>query len=255
VARTIDRALAGEHGLIRELSDRIEALPWGFAFFDDAVRGVYHANAVQVTAAEGVSGPEVIDVAERLLAGLAYRRVVVEHEAVLDQVAPAFLQAGWRRRTEIFMEHRREPDRIAVPESVVEIGFEELAASEDTFIAMEPWGGDHHVRAEFIHRNRRASHAGRERIFAAMDEGAPVGWAKLRALEGGVMQIEDVAVLQHARGLGLGRGVVTAALQAGRAESPPLLFIIADEDDWPKELYARLGFDAIGRVGVFERLP
>jgi hypothetical protein len=30
-----------------------------------------------------------------------------------------------------------------------------------------------------------------------------------------------------------------------------LTFLIADRDDWPKQLYAKLGFDEVGRVWEF----
>jgi GNAT superfamily N-acetyltransferase len=251
VARTIDRALAGEHALIRELSDRIQHLPWGFAFFDDATPRVYHANALHVTATAGITAEELMATADELLGALDHRRVVVEHEELWGELARAFYDAHWTIRTELYMAHRRDPDRVAIPASIQEIDFEELAASEDTFIAAEPWGRDPDVRAQFIHRNRRASHAAAERIFVAMDEGAPVAWAKVRTL-GDLLQIEDVATLPHARGLGLGRGVVTAALQAALEQDPPLVFLIANDDGWPKELYAKLGFDPIGRVAVFD---
>jgi predicted N-acetyltransferase YhbS len=252
VARTIDLVLAGEHRLIRELSERIVPLPWGFVSLDDAVPSVFHANAVHVTATEGVTAAELIAAAEERLTHFGHRWVVVPHEPLWQELTPGFEAAGWTWTTELYMAHAREPDRIAVPESVHEIGYEELATSEDTFIATEPWGQDAGVRGEFTHRNRRTSDATHERIFAALDEGAPVAWAKLRVL-GDVLQIEDVATLAHERGLGLGRGVVTAALQAARATEHEAIFVVADDDDWPKELYAKLGFDPIGRVRVFER--
>ena len=33
------------------------------------------------------------------------------------------------------------------------------------------------------------------------------------------------------------------------------MFIVADDDDWPKALCARLGFQAAGRTRMFHRLP
>jgi GNAT superfamily N-acetyltransferase len=252
VARTIDHALAGEHALISELSARMLHLPWGFAFFDDAAPRVYHANALHVTAMAGVTAEDLMSTAEEVLGALDHRRVVIEHEELWADLAETFYDAHWTRSTEVYMAHHRAPDRIEVPASIQEIEFEDLAASEDTFIASEPWGRDPEVRAQFTHRNRRASHAAEERIFAAMDEGAPVAWAKLRTL-GDLLQIEDVATLPHMRRLGLGRGVVTAALQAALERDPKLLFIIAAEDDWPKDLYGKLGFEPIGRVAVFDR--
>ena len=34
-----------------------------------------------------------------------------------------------------------------------------------------------------------------------------------------------------------------------------MIFLIADDADWPKELYAKLGFDPIGRFWQFTKPP
>jgi hypothetical protein len=34
-----------------------------------------------------------------------------------------------------------------------------------------------------------------------------------------------------------------------------LVWLAADDDDWPKELYVKLGFRPIGRTVVLTRLP
>jgi hypothetical protein len=44
---------------------------------------------------------------------------------------------------------------------------------------------------------------------------------------------------------------VTRALDASREADHDLTFLIADRDDWPKELYAKLGFAEIGRIWEF----
>ena len=31
------------------------------------------------------------------------------------------------------------------------------------------------------------------------------------------------------------------------------MFIVADADDWPRELYARLGYEAAGTLAVYQR--
>jgi len=68
-------------------------------------------------------------------------------------------------------------------------------------------------------------------------------------VEGEVAQIEEVMTLPEHRGKGHGRALLTAAIEATRAY--PLVFIVADEDDWPLGLYGRLGFEVVGRVYVF----
>jgi hypothetical protein len=44
--------------------------------------------------------------------------------------------------------------------------------------------------------------------------------------------------------------VLRAAGEA-RAEGADLVFLVADGDDWPKELYRKLGFDTVGRLTKF----
>src|SRR4029079_19216333 len=71
--------------------------------------------------------------------------------------------------------------------------------------------------------------------------------------DGVVAQIEDVATLRDYRRRGLARGTVSAAIDAALEMGHTLVFIVADDDDWPKDLYARLGFDAVGRAWAFTR--
>jgi GNAT superfamily N-acetyltransferase len=208
---------------------------------------------VRVVGEPDVAAHELIAAADRVLQDLGHRWVVVEREPLWRRLEAGFAAAGWRWSTEPLMAHRRAPDRVAVPPGIEEIVFDDLVAAEDAFLALAPWGRDPLVREQFHERSRRTNALTGERIFAVLEDDRPVAWAKLRRL-GDVVQIEDVAVLPAARGRGLGRGVVTAALQAALGQQPRLVFIVADDDGWPKELYARLGWDGVGRVRVFERL-
>ena len=38
------------------------------------------------------------------------------------------------------------------------------------------------------------------------------------------------------------------ALAASRAAGNDLMFLLANRDDWPKELYRKLGFDEVGLI-------
>ena len=42
--------------------------------------------------------------------------------------------------------------------------------------------------------------------------------------------------------------MVSAAVDAAVAAGHELVFLVADADDWPRDLYAKLGFREIGRV-------
>jgi hypothetical protein len=46
---------------------------------------------------------------------------------------------------------------------------------------------------------------------------------------------------------------VAAATRAALDDGATLLFIVADEEDWPKYLYGRLGYEVVGTLGVYLR--
>jgi predicted nuclease with TOPRIM domain len=48
--------------------------------------------------------------------------------------------------------------------------------------------------------------------------------------------------------------VVVAASRAARAANAELVIVTADADDWPRQLYARLGFEPLGLVERFRRV-
>jgi hypothetical protein len=48
---------------------------------------------------------------------------------------------------------------------------------------------------------------------------------------------------------------VLAAVGAAREAGAARTNIVADGDDWPKQLYVRLGFDTIGSEAAFLKAP
>ena len=90
------------------------------------------------------------------------------------------------------------------------------------------------------------------RYFAAVVDGQVASYAGVY-LEDGVAQIEDVATLPAYRNRGLARSVVLHAAAEARRAGAELVFLVADDADWPKDLYVRLGFDAVGVEHVFGR--
>jgi hypothetical protein len=47
--------------------------------------------------------------------------------------------------------------------------------------------------------------------------------------------------------------MVSAAAVAARRAGHRLTFIVADDNDWPKQLYAKLGFGPVGRTWLLHR--
>jgi len=65
--------------------------------------------------------------------------------------------------------------------------------------------------------------------------------------------VEDVATLEEHRGQGYASAVVMRAVREAQAAGADLIFLVADDEDWPKELYERLGFEIVGRSYKFIR--
>src|SRR5207249_2284686 len=84
------------------------------------------------------------------------------------------------------------------------------------------------------------------------ENGAPVASCELYS-DGRVAQVESVGTLSEHRGKGHASAVVARAVETARAEGHELVFLLADEDDWPKELYGKLGFRTVGRIFDFIR--
>ena len=90
------------------------------------------------------------------------------------------------------------------------------------------------------------------KFFAARVDGVIASYCELYS-HGGVGQIEAVGTLDEFRNRGLARATVSRALAASREAGNDLTFLMAREDDWPKELYRKLGFDEVGRAYEFVR--
>lgn len=244
------RALAFERASAAAVVARVEDLGWGTAYLEPALPLVYDENFVWVHAA-GLDAGEAMRAADRVLAALAHRRIIIDDEPTWRAASPRFARAGWRWETETVMVFWAAPDRPEPAVAVEEGTLADVLPAVEAYIASEPWGRHSQTQAELLEHHRRTTAAMKfERCFLVRRDGAPVAYCKLWR-RGAVAQVEDVVVLPGARGRGLGRAVVTAAVAAARTMELELLFI-ADDDDWPKELYAKLGFRSVGRLRIFD---
>ncbi len=116
----------------------------------------------------------------------------------------------------------------------------------------EPSGSAGETVRQLLELPRRTAAAIEARLFAGLVDGEPVAYASL-LLDGAVAQIEDVATHAEHRGKGLARAVVLRCLAETRRAGAELVWLVADDKDWPKELYARLGFDPLGVETMFGR--
>jgi GNAT superfamily N-acetyltransferase len=148
------------------------------------------------------------------------------------------------------MVHRREPDRIVDTSEVVEIEESRIWPSRERYLRTYEWCNDDDTASQMHAAYKAWMRAGNGIDLAVVREGEPVSFAVLWR-RGSVAQIEDVATLEEHRGQGLSRAVVTRALDLAYQRDAELVFLVADADDWPRDFYAKLGFDELTNVHQF----
>jgi GNAT superfamily N-acetyltransferase len=79
-------------------------------------------------------------------------------------------------------------------------------------------------------------------LFLATENEAPIAYGGCAVAPRGVGMIEDLFTLPVARGRGVARGVIADFVARLRGAGCGTVFLGAVADDWPKRLYARLGF-------------
>ena len=235
--------------LQRAAADRTIELPTGTAIITDSTPDVYDANYLSVESAVAGAGDLAAD-AEASLEASHHCRVIVEDGA--PGLAEDFARLGFDRVTHLVLAHTREPDRRVDTSSIREARLDELLSLRTEATLREPWG-DADIAAQLNEAKRRVAAAVPTTFFAAIADGEIAGWCELRRRDG-IAQIEDVEVLEEFRGRGLGRAIVQHALDEG-LRSVDVVYLEALADDWPRELYARLGFSVVGKRDVYTRLP
>jgi RimJ/RimL family protein N-acetyltransferase/predicted GNAT family acetyltransferase len=243
------RIQAFRHALDDASAERVDRYAWGAAVQSPSIGNVYDMNFMRVE--RGRRGARSLArEAEGVQAHLFHRRVVVDRGGA--RLAADFKQLGWGQTRHVVMAHRRTPDRRADTSLVRELPFEELTPVREEAMLREPWGDDE-LAARLVEAKRRIAAAIPLRNFAAVVRGKIAAYCELRCGDG-IAQIEDVNTLEEYRGSGLGRAVVQHALDEA-LRGHDLVFLEALAGDWPRHLYARLGFDVVDERWLFTRYP
>lgn len=246
------------HGFQRELERRCATLAeptaFGTAYLNLDFPLKYDSNFVLVERSlRGVDADALAADADRVLGehGLAHRKIRVHDAAHGDRLAAAFLDLGWSAERLLVMAQVREPEaRPEVP--VAETGFAEARPFLVTVLRRQPYADSDEAVRQLTDVRTVYERAAGARFFVASADGKPASVCELYAIDD-VAQVEDVNTLEEFRGRGLGSAVVLAAARAARERGCDVVFLVADDADWPKELYVRLGFDPVSRFWAFVR--
>ena len=251
----LTRAFEFERRRLERLSTRLERFEFGVAYLDEENRQRYYSNFLLADKRLGdASAAALIEAGERILGGAGYehRLIILQDERLAERIAHAFQALGFSTSREVTMRHRRDPDRDAnlpveeVPFAVVRSLIQEMYR-EDSDVPED-------IALVFAEQHGKYERVAGARFFAARVDGQLAGNCELYQ-RGDDAQVEHVGTLKQFRGRGVARSVILGAVRAASEAGARHVFIVTDEDDWPRHLYARLGFDQIGRTWEFLRSP
>ena len=202
---------------------------------------------------DDLSVDALIEEAERIQSRLGHREIWVEDESVGRELEPDFKARGWKVNRHIVMVHRRPADRVADTAEVKEFDEAKMWPTRAEYLRTYEWCRDDETVAQMHGAYRVWMSACNGRDFGIERDGRPVSFAMLWT-DGETAQIEDVATLEAYRNQGLSRSVIGKALEEAQAGGSTLVFLVADSEDWPKELYGKLGFDTVGELYYFVKV-
>jgi len=253
----LDRISAFVESFQDRCAKRSTVFQWGTALWHDDFPLIWDLNFLRVERSDGdLSARRLADTAEELQgqAGLEHRKIEVGDALIAGRVGPGFDELGWSSESLVTMVHRRRPHRSVDTSFVTEVGLDELAPGLAKLVRTMPYGNDAEVVRQLVERAAVTEQAISVRHFAILVEGEPVSFCDLYLGEG-IGQIEDVGTLEEQRGRGFATAVVSKALAESVAHGCDLTFLVADAEDWPKELYRKLGFDEVTTSHSFLKLP
>ena len=242
------RARAWHHAAHAAVCDVLE--PWAHGTVVRATRypSYFDFNVVRVEEDPAMGVEALVAFADEALVGLAHRRVDFDLVAAAEPLRADFEAKGWKAMRVLWMRHETAPP----PGPVVRVEEVPYDAVHDLRVAwhLEDFpgqdAGEYHSQAREVAQRREVQ------VLAVREGGSPVAFAQLER-DGAAAEITGVYVHPEYRGGGRGTAMTRAAIEAARDVRD--LWIAADDDDRPKQLYARLGFRPAWTTMEFLRLP
>jgi ribosomal protein S18 acetylase RimI-like enzyme len=245
----LERAAAFEELIRDRCAERVVETRFGPALFNDTLSTIWDLNVLRAERPADASAEEIAAEAERVQARLAHRRVILPVGA--DELADGFRRLGWEPDHFLFMVFRGggEPAETG---HVEEVEPEQLRPLREEIIRERLTDADAATVDQFIASDYLVWRSANARSFAVVEGDQVVSSAELFS-DGGTAQVEEVQTLPSRRGRGHAKAVVTRAVEEALAQDDEFVFLVADGDDWPKTLYARLGFEEVGSRFAFLR--
>jgi GNAT superfamily N-acetyltransferase len=242
-------ALALWHARHAAICDVVEPWAHGTIVRATGYPSYWDFNVVRIEDDPAMSVEELAAFSDEALAGLSHRRLDFEQISVAEPLRAGFEELGWKALRLLYMRQESAPPPGADDVAVQAIPYDDVhdlrvAWHREDFPDRDPL--DYHEQAREVAGRLNAQ------VLAVVEDGAPIAFAQLDH-GGGAAEITQVFVHPDQRGRGLGTALTKAAIEAaGPVEG---LWICADDEDRPKQLYERLGFRPALTTLEFTRLP
>lgn len=246
------RALEFQRETHKRIADEVIPLAEGCLLRTPSIPVIWSVN--QIWFGEAVDFDDAVGLAERHLADLPFRHLTVEDQETGPRVEARFAAAGWNVDCEVTMVLGGPADRE------VDTGAVSEAPPEEVLELMLRWRQETPPREESPDAERQLTelwdrewNARNARLLGVRGRSGALAAITALYSDGVIAQVEDVYTVPEERGRGFARMLVTRAVQLAAEGRHELTFIVADDRDWPQQLYSRLGFDAVGRFWGFHR--
>lgn len=249
----LTRAVEFQRGFDERLVEEIVATPHGRGLLTPSLPRVFYLNNLSVDLGAEATADELIEEAEAVHApaGLTHRKISIDDE-LGARLEPAFRELEWKVERLLVMPHVG-PSPTVDTSAVEEIDPHELEPIWAEGIRSSPEIQNEEEVQQLVTAQHRRRQAVQVRYFAARSEGRIASYCELFS-DSKTGQVESVMTLEPYRGRGLAKAIVSRALAESQA-AHDFTFLVADADDWPKELYRKLGFEAAGSIWDFLRPP
>ena len=249
------RAIAWRLAAQAAVCDRLEPVEHGTLIGISDVPGYWDYNLLRVDEPTEATAEELAAAADALQGDLAHRRVQVLDEASGARLADGFAALGWKAFRHIWMLHAPSQDPGERDPAVEQVPARMVADLNREWLGSEPWMGGDAAAGRFANVQARAdARLPGTMLTLAVFDPWPVGFVALRQAVGAA-EITELYVTPSHRRRGLSGALLRSAMATARAEGIGDLWIVADEDDWPKTLYERAGFGRVWLEHLFTRLP
>jgi GNAT superfamily N-acetyltransferase len=210
--------------------------------------GSFDLNVVRIEDNPRLGVDQLIDFADSALAGFAHRQIDFADASVAEPLRAEFHANGFESTRLVLM--RLEGSTPAPPGvPIVEVDYDALQELRSVWYEEDFPGHDH---SDFDAEAREVRIALGTRSLALYDGTRPVAFATLD-LGDREAEVAGLFVLPEYRGQGRGTALAQAAIAA--AGDVKNLWICAEDEGRPKQMYARLGFRPIVAWTQFLRLP